>query len=68
MSAQSQPLSEFRNEPMADFSNPANRRAMPSADYAQWPKPAEIAQVILFLCSGGARLIHGAAIPVYGRT
>src|ERR1700737_828321 len=31
MSAQSQPLSEFRNEPVADFSNPANRRAMEAA-------------------------------------
>jgi NAD(P)-dependent dehydrogenase (short-subunit alcohol dehydrogenase family) len=50
------------------FDTPANRRAMPSADYSLWPKPAEIAQVILFLCSDEARLIHGAAIPVYGRT
>jgi NAD(P)-dependent dehydrogenase (short-subunit alcohol dehydrogenase family) len=46
---------------------PANRRAMPSADTASWPKPQEIAQVILFLCSAEARLIHGAAVPVYGR-
>jgi len=44
----------------------ANRRAMPDADYAKWPKPAEIAQVILFLCSEDARLIHGASVPVYG--
>ena len=50
------------------FDTPANRRAMPRADYAVWPKPAEIAAVILFLCSEPARLIHGAAIPVYGRT
>lgn len=50
------------------FDTPANRRAMPSADYSLWPKPTDIAQVILFLCSGEARLIHGAAIPVYGRT
>src|SRR5205807_1079952 len=27
-----------------------NRRAMPNADFAAWPKPEEIAQVILFLC------------------
>ena len=45
---------------------PANRRAMPNADFAKWPKPEEIAQVISFLCSDDARLIHGAAIPVYG--
>jgi NAD(P)-dependent dehydrogenase (short-subunit alcohol dehydrogenase family) len=44
----------------------ANRRAMPGADFAKWPKPAEIANVILFLCSDDARLISGAAIPVYG--
>ena len=50
------------------FDTPANRRAMPSADYSLWPKPEEIAGVILFLCSEQARLIHGAAIPVYGRT
>ena len=47
---------------------PANRRAMPNADFAQWPKPEEIARVILFLCSDDARLIHGAAVPVYGNS
>jgi NAD(P)-dependent dehydrogenase (short-subunit alcohol dehydrogenase family) len=45
---------------------PANRRAMPNADFAKWPKPEEIARVILFLCSDEANLIHGAAVPVYG--
>jgi NAD(P)-dependent dehydrogenase (short-subunit alcohol dehydrogenase family) len=44
----------------------ANRKAMPDADYATWPKPEEIASVILFLCSDDAKVIHGAAIPVYG--
>jgi NAD(P)-dependent dehydrogenase (short-subunit alcohol dehydrogenase family) len=43
-----------------------NRRAMPKADFAKWPKPEDIARVILFLCSDDARVIHGAAIPVYG--
>lgn len=42
----------------------ANRRAMPKADFAKWPKPEEIARVILFLCGDDARLISGAAIPV----
>lgn len=46
----------------------ANRKAMPTADFSKWPKPQEIAQVILFLCSEEARVIHGAAIPVYGRS
>ena len=45
---------------------PANRKAMPGADFAKWPKPEEIARVVLFLCSDQARVIHGAAIPVYG--
>lgn len=46
----------------------ANRQAMPNADFSKWPKPQEIARVILFLCSEEARVIHGAAIPVYGRS
>jgi NAD(P)-dependent dehydrogenase (short-subunit alcohol dehydrogenase family) len=45
-----------------------NRRAMPNGDFAAWPKPEEIAQVILFLCSDNAAVIHGAAIPVYGNS
>jgi NAD(P)-dependent dehydrogenase (short-subunit alcohol dehydrogenase family) len=44
----------------------ANRKAMPKVDFAKWPKPEDIARVILFLCSDDARVIHGAAIPVYG--
>jgi NAD(P)-dependent dehydrogenase (short-subunit alcohol dehydrogenase family) len=44
----------------------ANRKAMPKADFAKWPKPEDIARVILFLCSDDARVIHGSAIPVYG--
>ncbi len=44
----------------------ANRRAMPKSDFAKWPKPEDIARVILFLCSEDARVVHGASIPVYG--
>ena len=43
-----------------------NRRAMPHADFTKWPKPTDIASVVLFLCSDAARSVHGAAIPVYG--
>jgi NAD(P)-dependent dehydrogenase (short-subunit alcohol dehydrogenase family) len=46
----------------------ANRKAIPGADFSKWPKPEEIARVILFLCSEEGRVIHGAAIPVYGRS
>jgi len=45
---------------------PMNRGAMPNADFSKWPKPSEIAQVILFLCSDEARLVHGTSVPVYG--
>jgi NAD(P)-dependent dehydrogenase (short-subunit alcohol dehydrogenase family) len=44
----------------------ANRKSMPKANFTKWPKPEEIARVILFLCSDDAEVIHGAAIPVYG--
>lgn len=48
------------------FDTPANRRAMPKADFERWPKPSDIARVILFLCSEDARVVHGAVIPVHG--
>jgi NAD(P)-dependent dehydrogenase (short-subunit alcohol dehydrogenase family) len=44
----------------------ANRRAMPTADFTKWPKPEDIASVIVFLCSDSAKVIHGAAVPVFG--
>jgi NAD(P)-dependent dehydrogenase (short-subunit alcohol dehydrogenase family) len=43
---------------------PANRKAMPKADFSQWPKPEEIARVVLFLCSEDAKLVRGAAVAV----
>jgi NAD(P)-dependent dehydrogenase (short-subunit alcohol dehydrogenase family) len=46
---------------------PANRVALPNADFARWPRPDEVARVLLFLASDDAKLISGAAIPVYGR-
>jgi NAD(P)-dependent dehydrogenase (short-subunit alcohol dehydrogenase family) len=42
----------------------ANRKAMPNADFSKWPKPEEIAKVILFLCGDDARLLHGASVSV----
>ncbi|MGO8935403.1 MAG: SDR family oxidoreductase [Terracidiphilus sp.] len=44
----------------------ANRKAMPNADFAKWPKPEDIAEVVLFLSSDRSRVIHGASIPVFG--
>jgi NAD(P)-dependent dehydrogenase (short-subunit alcohol dehydrogenase family) len=46
----------------------ANRKAMPKADFAKWPKPEDIARVIVFLCSDSAKVIHGAAVPVFGNS
>jgi NAD(P)-dependent dehydrogenase (short-subunit alcohol dehydrogenase family) len=43
-----------------------NRKAMPNANFAKWPKPEDIARVILFLCSDDAKVVQGAAVPVYG--
>jgi NAD(P)-dependent dehydrogenase (short-subunit alcohol dehydrogenase family) len=44
----------------------ANRKAMPHADFSKWPKPQDIARMLLFLCSDAAKSIHGAALPVDG--
>jgi NAD(P)-dependent dehydrogenase (short-subunit alcohol dehydrogenase family) len=46
---------------------PANRAALPNAMHHKWPKPSELAAVLSFLVSDDAKLISGAAIPVYGR-
>ncbi|MDB4953556.1 MAG: short-chain dehydrogenase [Myxococcales bacterium] len=47
---------------------PANRAATPNADFAAWPKPAEVAAMIAFLASRDNALTSGALIPVYGRS
>ena len=43
---------------------PANRAAIPDADYSTWPKVPDIARAYVFLASPGAHLVSGAAIPV----
>lgn len=45
----------------------ANRAAMPGADHARWPKPAELARAIFWLASPGNTVTSGAVVPVYGR-
>jgi len=47
---------------------PDNRRAMPDADPSRWVSPQDLSRVIAFLASDDARAIHGAAIPVAGRS
>ena len=44
----------------------ANRKAIPNADFSNWLSTDDLANVILFLCSSGAHLINGSAIPTYG--
>jgi NAD(P)-dependent dehydrogenase (short-subunit alcohol dehydrogenase family) len=46
---------------------PANRNAMPDADFTRWVSAESAAGVIGFLLSDDARDISGAAIPIYGR-
>ncbi len=45
-----------------------NRKNSPDADFSKWVPPEKLAAVILFLASDDADAIHGAAIPVYGRS
>ena len=46
----------------------ANRKAMPNADFSSWPKPEEIAQVILFLCSDSGEGNSRCGDTVYGNS
>jgi NAD(P)-dependent dehydrogenase (short-subunit alcohol dehydrogenase family) len=45
---------------------PENREMLPDADHDSWVDPAEIARVVLALCSDAATPTSGAAVPVYG--
>lgn len=45
---------------------PMNREMMPDSDFEQWVAPADIADVMQFLCSDAASVTSGAAVPVYG--
>ena len=45
---------------------PMNRKSMPNADHAQWPKPTQIAETIAFLASEANALTSGTLVPVYG--
>jgi NAD(P)-dependent dehydrogenase (short-subunit alcohol dehydrogenase family) len=64
---------EYRNDHIrtnailpSTIDTPANRKAMPDADFDTWVKPEEIARVIATLCSDDARVTSGAHVPVYG--
>jgi len=46
---------------------PANRAAMPKADFSRWVTPQSIAKLLVFLTSEAAADTSGAVIPIYGR-
>jgi NAD(P)-dependent dehydrogenase (short-subunit alcohol dehydrogenase family) len=46
---------------------PANRKSMPKADYAAWPKVEEVAATIVFLASPENAVTRGGGVPVYGK-
>jgi len=45
---------------------PANRKAMPNADFSEWVQPASVASLITWLASDAGKDMNGAVIPVYG--
>ena len=47
---------------------PANRKAMPKANFDTWPKVEEVAATIAFLASPDNRVTRGAIVPVYGKS
>jgi NAD(P)-dependent dehydrogenase (short-subunit alcohol dehydrogenase family) len=47
---------------------PANRKDMPKADFAAWPKVEEVAATILFLASPENTVTRGAVVPVHGKS
>ena len=47
---------------------PANRKAMPKANFDAWPKVEEVAATIVFLASPDNRVTRGAIVPVYGKS
>jgi NAD(P)-dependent dehydrogenase (short-subunit alcohol dehydrogenase family) len=46
---------------------PANRQAMPNADFRSWPKPADLAETIGYLVSSENSVTSGTIVPVYGQ-
>jgi len=47
---------------------PANRKAMPKADFSKWPKVEEVAATIAFLASPQNAVTREAIVPVYGQS
>jgi NAD(P)-dependent dehydrogenase (short-subunit alcohol dehydrogenase family) len=47
---------------------PANRKAMPNADFSKWVKPGTIASLMVWLAGVAGKDVNGAVIPVYGES
>jgi NAD(P)-dependent dehydrogenase (short-subunit alcohol dehydrogenase family) len=47
---------------------PANRKAIPNANFSAWPKVEEVAATIAFLASPDNAVTRGGVIPVYGKS
>jgi NAD(P)-dependent dehydrogenase (short-subunit alcohol dehydrogenase family) len=47
---------------------PANRKAMPTADFTKWLQPQDVANLALWLADTNAGHITGAVIPIDGAT
>jgi NAD(P)-dependent dehydrogenase (short-subunit alcohol dehydrogenase family) len=47
---------------------PANRAAMPKADFAKWPTVGDVAATIAFLASPQNAVTRGALVPAYGQS
>ena len=45
---------------------PANRNAMPNADFTKWVKTEDVARVIHYLLSDNARAVRSVVVPVLG--
>jgi NAD(P)-dependent dehydrogenase (short-subunit alcohol dehydrogenase family) len=46
---------------------PANRKAMPNADFSKWVLPASIGSLVVWLAGNAGKDVNGAVIPVYGK-
>lgn len=50
----------------ATIDTPANREAMPNADYSKWVPREQVAALLWYLCSPEAAALNGAIIPIAG--
>ncbi len=46
---------------------PANRAAMPNADFSRWVPPSAVADLLVALAGPAGAAVTGAVIPIYGR-